>query len=259
MRKEHTDTETLPHIRQQIDVLNDRFEGHHADDLLRWAWDTFAEKAVLGTGFGPSGLFLIHRLVEMDLPLPIFYLDTQLLFEQTYRLRDELEEKLGITIHQILPEHSVKEQAVQEGDELWNRDPDRCCYLRKVKPLQGYLADKQAWITGIRRHQADTRATTPVIGWEANHEVIKLNPVAAYSGEEIWDYIHDLDLPYNPMHDEGYPSIGCIPCTSPVEDGEDERDGRWRGDEKVECGIHFSPETGTFERTGHSTTDREDE
>ncbi|MGM0506725.1 MAG: phosphoadenylyl-sulfate reductase [Bacteroidota bacterium] len=258
MSEHLTDTKTLARVRQQIDTLNDRFEGHHADDLLRWAWDTFGEKAVLGTGFGPSGLFLIHRLVELDLPLPIFYLDTQLLFEKTYHLRDELEEKLGITIHQVLPEYSVKEQAEREGDELWNRNPDRCCYLRKVKPLQGYLEDKQAWITGIRRHQADTRATTPVLAWEPTQKVIKLNPVAGYSGEEVWNYIHDLNLPYNPMHDEGYPSIGCIPCTSPVKDGENEREGRWRGEEKVECGIHFSPETGTFVRSGGTTSDREE-
>lgn len=237
----------------RIKELNEQFEGYHADQVLKWAWESFDEKAVLGTGFGPSGLFLIHRITTLGLGLPVFYLDTRLLFDQTYELADQLEQLLGISIIQITPDLSLKEQAQKHGDELWKRQPDKCCHLRKVLPLQDYLSDKSAWITGIRRHQSDTRRTTSVVEWEATHNVVKLNPMAAYDPDWIWDYIHEHNLPYNPLHDEGYPSIGCIPCTSPVTDGEDERSGRWRGEQKVECGIHISPETGKVERSNQNS------
>jgi len=233
---------------EEIKELNERFEGHHADKVLRWAWNRFAEKAVLGTGFGPSGLFLMHRIKQLELGIPVFYLDTRLLFSQTYHLAEELKKKLGIEIFAIAPELTLEGQAKTYGDELWKRNPDQCCHLRKVLPLQKHLADKAAWITGVRRHQSSTRTQTPVVTYEPSHDVIKLNPMAAYSSDEIWDYIHEQGLPYNPMHDEGYPSIGCIPCTSPVQEGEDERSGRWRGEQKVECGIHISAD-GKVERS----------
>lgn len=243
-------SEPLSEIRDRLEELNDRFEGEKADEVLSWAWETFGPKAVIGTGFGVSGIFLIDRIVRLGIGIPVFFLDTRLLFDQTYDLRKRLEERLGIEIEAIRPELTVEQQAEKHGDKLWERNPDQCCHIRKVLPLQGYLADKQAWITGIRRGQSRTRKSAPILEYEANHEVIKINPVAAYTPDRIWDYIRSNDLPYNPMHDEGYPSIGCIPCTSPVADGEQEREGRWRGNEKVECGIHFSPETGKFERAG---------
>lgn len=232
----------------QIDRLNRRFEHAHPDEVLRWAYDTFGSDAVLGTGFGPSGIVLMHRIAELELDIPVFFLDTSLHFDQTYRLRDELEERLGITIHAVRPALSLEEQASRYGDELWKKDPDHCCYLRKVLPLRNYLTDKQAWITGIRRDQARTRKNIRILERDAQNGVVKLNPVAGWSGEQTWEFVRKYNLPYNPLHDEGYPSIGCVPCTSPVQEGEDERNGRWRGGNKIECGIHFSTVTGRFER-----------
>ncbi|MEX1063654.1 MAG: phosphoadenylyl-sulfate reductase [Balneolaceae bacterium] len=235
-------------VRGQLAELNRQFEGTHPDRVLAWASGTFGAKAVIGTGFGPSGIFLIHRAHILGLVTPVFYLDTQLLFEETYALRDKLEQKLGISIHKVSPDLSVREQAEKHGEELWNRDPNHCCYIRKVAPLKKYLSDKEAWITGIRRNQSVTREDTQIVEYDAVSDVIKINPLAAWDNDRIWDYIRKHDLPYNPLHDEGFPSIGCIPCTSPVAEGEDERNGRWRGEEKIECGIHFSDVTGRFER-----------
>lgn len=232
----------------QLEQLNHQFNTEHPDKILQWGFKTFGSKAVLGTGFGPSGIFLIHRIYKLGLGIPVFYLDTHLLFDETYKLHHELEEKLGIAITRVTPELSLEGQADRYGKELWNRNPDQCCYIRKVAPLKKYLADKKSWITGIRRTQSSTRKNTPIIEYDRVNDVIKLNPVAGWENDEVWDYIHENNLPYNPLHDEGYPSIGCIPCTSPVIDGEDERNGRWRGNGKQECGIHFSQTTGKFER-----------
>lgn len=225
--------------RDQVKEFNSRFEASHPDDILSWGHEKFGSDMVLGTGFGPSGVFLIHSLVTQKLPVKIFYLDTHLLFRETYSLRDELEERFGISIERISTELSLDEQADKHGSELWKTDPDRCCYLRKVLPLKNYLSDKKAWVTGVRRNQAATRNQTEVIEWDPLNEVVKINPLAKWSNEDVWEYIHKHNLPYNPLHDHGYPTIGCIPCTEPVEKQEHERNGRWKDNEKTECGIHL--------------------
>jgi phosphoadenosine phosphosulfate reductase len=250
--KQHTSfTSVLPesyHTNGRLDELNRRFEGEHPDRILQWSFENFGSDVVLGTGFGPSGVFLIHRIHKLGLGIPIFYLDTQLLFEETYQLRDTLEEQFGVSITRVTPELTLDEQADQFGDELWNKDPDQCCHIRKVAPLRKHLADKKGWITGLRRDQSATRKNARILEYDRTNDVIKLNPLAEWKNDAIWEYIRDYNLPYNPLHDEGYPSIGCIPCTSPVRKGEDERNGRWRGNSKMECGIHFSHITGKFER-----------
>jgi phosphoadenosine phosphosulfate reductase len=251
-RKSTYQSGTINEVRNQIDELNDRFEGHHADEVLTWAWNQFGSGVVLGTGFGASGVFLIERISRLGLGIPLFYLDTHLLFDQTYELHELIEKKLGVSIEAVPPSMTLEEQAEKHGDELWKRQPDQCCHIRKVIPLQNHLKDKQAWITGMRRGQSESRQGIRVIEYDSGHHLIKINPVAAYSKEEIWDEIHSRKIPYNPLHDEGYPSIGCIPCTSPVAEGEDERKGRWRGADKVECGIHINPDTGKVERGGGS-------
>lgn len=223
-----------------LDSLNSRFEKVGHTEVLKWGFETFGHKMVLGTGFGPSGVFLIHQLQKLKIDIPIFYLDTQLLFDTTYELRDVIEQKYGIHITKVSTDLLVKEQAKEYGEKLWKKNPNRCCYIRKVLPLQNYLSDKKAWITGVRRSQSESRKNTPIIEWDPENEVIKINPLVKWSGDEIWDHIHRLGLPYNPMHDEGYPSIGCIPCTNPVyvSKESDDRKGRWDGREKTECGIH---------------------
>ncbi len=218
--------------------LNSQLQEAHPDEVIEWGYKTFGSDMVLGTGFGPSGMLLIHRIQKLGLPVSIFYLDTHLLFEETYKLCDILEERYNVDIIRVATDLSLEEQAEQYGDELWAKDPDTCCHIRKVLPLRNFLSDKKAWISGVRRSQSETRKQTQVIEWDPANEVIKINPLATWTGEEVWDYIHINELPYNPLHDEGYPSIGCIPCTQPVLNGEDERAGRWRGSDKMECGIH---------------------
>jgi phosphoadenosine phosphosulfate reductase len=220
--------------------LNQKFSKAYPDEVLKWGFKTFGNHMVLGTGFGSSGVVLMHRLHELKLPVSVFYLDTQLLFDETYQLRDELENRLNVSITRVAPSLSLEQQSEKYGEALWKRDPNKCCHLRKVRPLRNYLSDKQAWITGVRRHQSASRSKTQVIELDYANNVVKINPLANWSSEEIWGYIDFHELPYNPLHDEGYPSIGCIPCTEPVREGEDERAGRWRGNGKTECGIHLT-------------------
>lgn len=220
--------------------LNDQFEVAGPDQVLTWGYHLYGSGMVLGTGFGPSGMFLIYRLHRLGIRIPVFYLDTRLLFDETYELRDRVEERFDISITAVTPDLSLEEQAERYGEELWKHNPNRCCYHRKVRPLRAYLSDKSAWITGVRRSQSESRRETQFVEWDPENEVVKLNPLASWTDERVWNYIRAKGLPYNPLHDEGFPSIGCIPCTRPV-DGreEDSRSGRWSGSDKTECGIHL--------------------
>lgn len=222
-----------------LDDLNERFENSSPEEILRWGHQQFGKDMVLGTGFGSSGVLLIHKLFKQQLPVTVFYLDTHLLFSETYTLRDKIEERFNMNIVRVSTNLSVDEQAEKHGDKLWKSDPDKCCYIRKVLPLKKYLKDKKAWVTGVRRSQGDTRKQTRIFEWDPVNEVIKINPLANWTNDEVWDYIHTYELPYNPLHDHGYPSIGCIPCTQPAETTEEERAGRWKNLEKTECGIHL--------------------
>jgi phosphoadenosine phosphosulfate reductase len=219
--------------------LNYKFEAEEPAEILRWIYEEFGSKAVMGTGFGPAGIMLLDIITQNNLNFPVFYLDTDHLFEETYKLRDQLEDFFDLSFDRVCTSLSIEEQAIRYGDELWKKNPNECCYLRKVLPLKNYLSDKKAWITGIRRHQSNTRLNTKIIQWDPFNEVWKLNPLANWSSEELWNYINANKLPYNILHDNGYPSIGCEPCTNPVGSGEHERAGRWAGMNKTECGIHI--------------------
>lgn len=216
-------------------------EGSSVEALLRWGFEKFAPSIVLATGFGPEGIVLMHHVSVIRPETVIFYLDTDLLFAQTYILRDDLAKRLGLTFQRVHTKMSVPEQAAAHGEALWDRDPDACCHIRKVLPLQKYLSNYQAWITGIRRDQTPARAHAGVVQWDRAHNMVKLNPLAAWTSDQVWEYLETHDLPYNPLHDFGYPSIGCWPCTKSVAPGEDPRSGRWAGRAKTECGIHVNP------------------
>ena len=228
-----------PWTRTRLAALNAQFEEQPPQVLLRWATDTFGDGLVQGTGFGPSGIVIMHMLSEIRPETTVFYLDTDLLFPETYELKDELKETLGLPIDRVHCGMTPEEQADEEEPELWNVNPDRCCYLRKVQPLERYLDDRRAWITGLRRDQSEMRADTPILEWKPNCQVLKLNPLAPWTRKQVWQYLFEHDLPYNPKHDQGYPSLGCVPCTEPVRDADSyTRDGRWGGTDKQECGIH---------------------
>lgn len=221
-------------------ALSYRFEDRRPEDILQWvAQSSIPQRIGLGTGFGPAGLCLIDMIVKINRDIDIFYLDTQVLFPETYALRDRLEEKYRIKFLQYGTALSMADQKAQYGDRLWETDPNQCCKIRKVEPLNDALQNYDVWITAIRREQSPARANAGIIEWDPKFDVIKINPLAAWTNDDVWNYIRTHDVPYNPLHDQGYPSIGCTHCTTAVAAGEDERDGRWRGQSKIECGLHI--------------------
>ena len=235
---------TTTWIDEDVAAINARFESAHPRAILTWVFETFEpKKAVMGTGFGASGVVLMHFLEQVKPGATVFYLDTDVLFPETYNLRDQLTARFDLDIVRVHAGLSLDEQAKDYGEKLWNDDPDQCCFLRKVQPLREYLADKSAWLTAIRRDQSPTRANADPVEWSEANDVVKVNPLVTWTETEIWDHIDHYNLPYNPLHDEGYPSIGCMPCTEQVEDeAEDPRAGRWSDSEKKECGLHLEPE-----------------
>ena len=214
-------------------------ESMAAEDVLRWAYEHFANEMCLTCSWQRQSSVLVHMISDLGLDIPVIELDTQLFFKETYETRDRLVERYGLEL--IRPAViTVAEQHAQEGPNLWERDPDRCCHLRKVEPLERALAPFDAWITGIRREQSATRAGAQKIEWSERYTVWKVQPLVDWDAKRVQAYIHVNEIPYNPLHDVGYPSIGCIPCTRPVVTGEDERAGRWTGSGKLECGIHIN-------------------
>jgi phosphoadenosine phosphosulfate reductase len=219
-------------------VISDELEAASPETVLRWAIEEFSPDVALATGFGAEGCVLVAMLSAISPETPIFYLDTDLLFPETYALRDQLEARYGVHFERRATRLSVSDQAAKYGDRLWEREPDLCCRLRKVEPLREMLKGLRAWVTAIRRDQSPARAGAGIVERDQKFGLIKINPLANWSTRDVWNYIAEHDVPYNPLHDQGYPSIGCVPCTTPVQIGEISRAGRWRGTSKSECGIH---------------------
>jgi phosphoadenosine phosphosulfate reductase len=222
----------------ELRVISDQFEKTRPEVVLRWALAEFGTEVALATGFGAEGCVLLSILSGIDPRARIFYLDTDLLFPETYALRDSLEARYGVHFERRATQLSLNEQAANYGERLWERRSDECCRLRKVEPLRQMLSGLRAWITGIRRDQSPTRAAAGIVERDAQFGLIKINPLASWSAQDLKDFIVEHDVPSNPLHDQGYGSIGCIPCTTAVQIGEDARAGRWRGTSKTECGIH---------------------
>jgi phosphoadenosine phosphosulfate reductase len=220
--------------------LQDQFETKHPKDILRWAVETYGDQLVVVTSFQPTGIVTLHMLNEIAGNTPIVTLDTGLLFPETYALMDELEARFNLNLNRARPELTVDQQSAQHGAKLWEREPDRCCNMRKTLPLREALTGYSAWISGLRRDQSASRANIPIISWDERNGMVKLNPFANWTEEMIWIYIRAHELPYNDLHDRGYPSIGCFPCTQAVAEGEDARSGRWSAHDKIECGIHVN-------------------
>ena len=207
-------------------------------DILKWAADRYTPRLTFATGFGPEGAVLIDIIGRHNLSIDIFTLDTGLLFSETYELWRHLENKYQIKIRSVKPTLSVEDQLKVHGDRLWERTPNQCCEIRKVIPLKDELKNVDAWITAIRREQTPQRANASVIEWDNKFGINKINPLVRWTKKDVWKHILKNKIPYNPLHDQGYPSIGCKPCTTRIQPGEDERAGRWRGIIKTECGIH---------------------
>ncbi len=220
-----------------LEILNAEFEEASVEHILRWCMGLFRDGASLGTSFGPSGLMMMDIALKINPDLDIYYLDTQFLFRETYVQIARAEEHFGRSFRQVLPFISIAEQEEKFGPNLYYRNPNECCKMRKVFTQIHALENSTAWITAIRRDQSSTRAQTPFVSWNDKFNVVKVSPMAKVSRDEVWAYIRQHDLPYNALHDRGYPSIGCWPCTRPVAKGEDERAGRWANMDKTECGL----------------------
>lgn len=215
-----------------------RLEGQHPLDILRWAAERFAPRLTFATGFGVEGCVLIDLIGRHRLPIDLFTLDTGLLFPETYDLWRRLEDRYDLKIRGVRPTWTVMEQAQYVGPNLWQHHPNRCCELRKLTPLRSALQGFEAWVTAIRRDQTSDRAAAAVIEPDPQFGLVKVNPLVTWKSANVWAYVREYDVPYNPLHERGYPSIGCWPCTTPVTPGEDARAGRWRGQGKTECGLH---------------------
>jgi phosphoadenosine phosphosulfate reductase len=207
--------------------------------ILAWAFDTFGGRVAISSAFGAEGMVLIDVAARSGKDFRLFTIDTEFLFPETYALMDKIEEKYGITIEKVYSLLSPEDQARTHGDALWTRDPDRCCNLRKVEPLRRKLAELGAWITSIRRDQTSVRSNARRVEWDAKFGLVKINPIVDWTSKQVWRYIHDHDVPYNELHNQDYPSIGCTHCTRAVKPGEDPRAGRWSGFAKTECGLHI--------------------
>jgi phosphoadenosine phosphosulfate reductase len=237
----------------ELQSLEQQFQTQPTEKILAWAWERFGERAAIGTSFQGAGLVMIHLAKEHGLPLPVFTLDTGLLFPETVALKKRLEDFFGIHIESLEPDITVEEQADINGPELWKQNPDLCCTIRKVLPLRDKLSNLSCWITGLRRQQSDSRSGIGILEIYAfdettGRDIVKLNPMANWSREAVWKYLRDHKIPYNPLQDQGYRSIGCQPCTRRTAQSEDERAGRWTGFNKVECGIHtFLPKKVDFQ------------
>lgn len=215
--------------------LAEEMEPLSARELIAWALETFGSELKFAVSFQKTSSVIIDIAHSLDPSARFFYIDTDLLFEETYLTRDALAARYGIEFERYAG-ISLEEQERRYGANLWRRQPDACCGIRKVEPMRDALSDASCWVSGIRRTDSQTRANAPKLAWDRRFGLWKLNPLADWTEQQVWNYIQEKSLPYNPLHDRGYPSIGCVHCTRPTS-GND-RSGRWFGFSKTECGIN---------------------
>lgn len=225
-------------LKEQVSEIQPVAELWSAQQVMRWAFDKFSGNVAISSAFGAEGMTLIDMASRIHPDFRLFTVDTEFLFPETYSLMDQIEERYGIRIEKVYSLLSPQEQEHQHGPALWSKDPDRCCEFRKVEPLRRKLAELDAWITSIRRDQTSFRAGARKIEWDVKFGLMKINPIADWSTKQVWRYLHDHKVPYNPLHDRSFPSIGCTHCTRAIQPGEDPRAGRWSDFAKTECGLH---------------------
>jgi phosphoadenosine phosphosulfate reductase len=225
-----TDLKTL------AEEANERLADASAQEVLAWARETFGDELVVTASMADGAL--PHLAAEAAPGVDVLFIDTGYHFAETIGTRDAVAATLPINLVNATPKQTVAEQDAEYGEKLHDRDPNKCCALRKVEPLNRYLSGYKAWVTGIRREEAPTRANTPVVEYDAKRDMVKLNPIAPWTQDDLDAYIADNGVLVNLLQYDGYPSIGCEPCTQRVAPGEDPRSGRWAGTGKVECGLH---------------------
>lgn len=219
--------------------LNNHFLKRSLDDILRWGLITFGDKVVQVTSFGPTGMVILHHLSKLSPGIRIITIDTNFLFKETYALMEQIQKRYPIYLDIHQPLLTPETQAKIYAPNLWRGNPDLCCHLRKTIPLYKALQGLEAWITGLRRDQSPTRANLSIVAWDSKYDLIKMNPLAYWTRKQVWSYIFKNNIPYNPLHNRGYASIGCSYCTHPTHNPLNERSGRWINHQKIECGIHL--------------------
>ncbi len=224
---------------QHIETLAEQFEAAEPYDILAWASDAYGGRLAIVTSFQVTGIATLHMLQRIAPRTPVLTLDTGLLFPETQDLISDLQARLQLNLRRVKPRQTPRQQARDYGDRLWERNPDRCCHIRKTIPLRDALTGFEAWVAGLRRDQSAGRANTPIISRESRSGLVKIAPFANWSEDRVWDYIREHDLPSNKLHHAGYPSIGCWPCTKASVAKGDGRSGRWANRAKSECGIHI--------------------
>jgi phosphoadenosine phosphosulfate reductase len=214
--------------------------GKTPQAVLRWAVAEFHPHLLMATAFGAEGCCLLHMLAEIEPSVTVINLDTGYQFPETLELRERIKERYGIAVEYVRAETSVAEYEAEHGGPLHVHRPDQCCHDRKVLPLKRAVERiaPRAWVSAIRQDQTDDRAKAGVVAWDKKFNLVKVNPLIGWTKKDVWKFVVDHDVPYNPLHDRGYPSIGCWPCTRAVQPGEDDRAGRWAGKVKKECGLH---------------------
>lgn len=224
----------------ELELDSQRLEKATPQEILRWAVDRFAPRFTMATAFGPEGMTIIHMLAEVAPETPVFNLETGYQFAETLELRERVKAKYGMEVEYKYPETTVEEYEAANGGPLYKTDPNRCCFDRKIKVLHDAAKGQHAWASAIRRDQSPDRAKAPIVGWDRKFQLVKISPLANWTKADVWSLITTEGIPYNPLHDRDYPSVGCWPCTRAVSLGEDERAGRWSGFQKTECGLHSS-------------------
>jgi len=227
-----------PEVLEDLARANAALESAEPPEIIRWAAQAYGGRLAMATGFGPEGCAIIHWLASLAPQTYIFNLDTGYQFKETLDLRDRIVERYGLHVALERPETTVDEYERLHGGPLYRTDSNRCCGDRKIAVIRRVLTRFDAWMSGIRRDQSPDRARAPVVGWDHKFGVVKISPLANWTKAKVWDLIVRENIPYNPLHDQGYVSIGCLPCTRAVTIGEDERAGRWSGSAKTECGLH---------------------
>lgn len=213
------------------------------EGILEWTWNSFGEDAVFTSSFGAEDMVVIDMMAKKDVRIPIATIDTGRLPEETYELMDRVASNYGVAIRSYFPEFGKVEEMVRDrGMNLFYKSVENrklCCGIRKVEPLNRLLKGKKAWVTGLRADQTSFRQDAEVLELDSRRNLVKVNPILKLTSDEVWNYIRKNNIPYNSLHDQGYPSIGCAPCTRAVKPGEGERAGRWWWETDVkECGLH---------------------
>jgi phosphoadenosine phosphosulfate reductase len=223
---------------EEVASLAEHFEPLRAEELVEFASEAFGGRLVLTCSWQLGTSILVHMTRQVAPDTRLVEIDTGLLFPETHATRERLVDHYGLEVETLRPLQTVEEQAATHGEALWARDPDRCCGMRKVAPLEQAIRDADGWLTGIRRDQTSSRASAPKLVLDARRGVVKIQPLVDWSERDCWRYIFQNGIPYNELHDRGFPSIGCMPCTRAAGSGEDARAGRWAGTGKSECGLH---------------------